>query len=193
MDGAPRVRIGSPDARQHEPASLPRSRSLRARAIHARREEHATYSYGGMALMGVHANIGQPRSMWVQTPSGLSGAEADFAESARGARRRALILPREHGAWGLRTGSDGHRRGRCLPRKRTRHPFSHAAHGCPGALLAENSSGESTWYISDARSNQRGAARGRNRKFRNISQDCDCGARRPAGQAAIPAYGSSES
>ena len=51
--------------------------------------------------MGVHANIGQPRSMWVQTPSGLSGAEADFAESARGARRRALILPREHGAWGL--------------------------------------------------------------------------------------------
>ncbi len=51
--------------------------------------------------MGVHANIGQPRSMWVQTPSGLSRAEADFAESARGARRRALILPREHGAWAL--------------------------------------------------------------------------------------------
>jgi YwiC-like protein len=54
-----------------------------------------------MALMGVHANIGQPQSMWRQTPSGVSGAEADFAESARSARRHALILPREHGAWGL--------------------------------------------------------------------------------------------
>ncbi len=51
--------------------------------------------------MGVHANIGQPQSMWRQTPSGVRGAEADFAESARSARRHALILPREHGAWGL--------------------------------------------------------------------------------------------
>jgi hypothetical protein len=51
--------------------------------------------------MGVHANIGQPRSVWGQTPSAVSGAETDFAESARSARRRALILPREHGAWGL--------------------------------------------------------------------------------------------
>ena len=39
--------------------------------------------------------------MWRQTPSGVSGAEADFAEGARSARRHALILPREHGAWGL--------------------------------------------------------------------------------------------
>ena len=51
--------------------------------------------------MGVHANIGQPRSVWGQTPSAVRGAETDFAESARSARRRALILPREHGAWGL--------------------------------------------------------------------------------------------
>ena len=41
VDGAPRVRIGSPDARQHEPAALPRSRSFRASPIHARGEEHA--------------------------------------------------------------------------------------------------------------------------------------------------------
>jgi hypothetical protein len=54
-----------------------------------------------MALMGVHANIGQPRSVWGQTPSAVSGAETDFAERARRARQRALILPREHGAWGL--------------------------------------------------------------------------------------------
>lgn len=51
--------------------------------------------------MGVHANIGQPRSVWGQTPSAVRGAETDFAESARSARRRALILLREHGAWGL--------------------------------------------------------------------------------------------
>jgi hypothetical protein len=39
--------------------------------------------------------------MWGQTHSAVTGAEADFAESARSARRHALILPREHGAWGL--------------------------------------------------------------------------------------------
>jgi len=51
--------------------------------------------------MAVQANIGQPQIMWRQPPSDVRGAETDFAESARRARRRALILPREHGAWGL--------------------------------------------------------------------------------------------
>jgi hypothetical protein len=62
-----------------------------------------------MALMGVQANIGQPQARWGQPPKfalsevegAVRGAETDFAENARRARRRALILPREHGAWGL--------------------------------------------------------------------------------------------
>jgi len=51
--------------------------------------------------MAVQANIGQPQAMWGQTASAVRGAETNFAENARRARRRALILPREHGAWGL--------------------------------------------------------------------------------------------
>jgi YwiC-like protein len=51
--------------------------------------------------MAVQANIGQPRTMWVQPPSAVPGADTGFADNARRARRRALILPREHGAWGL--------------------------------------------------------------------------------------------
>jgi len=54
-----------------------------------------------MALMAVQANIGQPQTTWRQPPSDVRGAETDFAESTGRARRRALILPREHGAWGL--------------------------------------------------------------------------------------------
>ena len=62
-----------------------------------------------MALMGVQTNIGQPQTMWGPPPKlavsevegDVRGAKADFAEIARRARRRALVLPREHGAWGL--------------------------------------------------------------------------------------------
>ncbi|HET9406859.1 MAG TPA: YwiC-like family protein [Candidatus Sulfotelmatobacter sp.] len=54
------------------------------------------------------ANSVQPRNMWGQPPSAVrvtegDRASADFAgiEKARRERRRALIVPREHGAWGL--------------------------------------------------------------------------------------------
>lgn len=50
--------------------------------------------------MAVQGHIGQPQPMWGPAVSLVPGAE-DFAENARRARRRSLILPREHGAWGL--------------------------------------------------------------------------------------------
>src|SRR5213079_1395499 len=41
MDGTARIRIRAPDARQHEPEALPRSKCVRARPVHAGREESA--------------------------------------------------------------------------------------------------------------------------------------------------------
>src|SRR4029077_16782027 len=125
LDGRARVRIGGTDARQHEPAQVPRPERVRAGAIHARRKGHATHSHGRMAIMAPTTELTQDQKSWVvrvthvlgSTSRGLNSSssgklslsevkvsflEADAAtEQARRERGRALILPREHGAWGL--------------------------------------------------------------------------------------------
>ncbi len=42
-----------------------------------------------------------PQMMWGQPPSAVPAAPAAAPDKARRARHRALIVPREHGAWGL--------------------------------------------------------------------------------------------
>src|ERR1051326_1177363 len=97
LDGRARVRIGRTDAGQYEPVALSRSRRLRAGAIHAGRQRHATHSHGRMAMMSAKATP-QP-AIWGQPSAAVPNASG--TEKAQRERRYALILPREHGAWGL--------------------------------------------------------------------------------------------
>jgi hypothetical protein len=53
-----------------------------------------------MAVISMNTHAGQ-RTMWGQSPSAVPAAQVDGIEKARRERRRALIVPREHGAWGL--------------------------------------------------------------------------------------------
>ena len=77
-------------------------------------------------------------------------------EKARRERNRALIVPREHGAWGLAAGSHGHGGRSGVSPKHERVPLCSAAHRSAGIVLAENSSGKPAGNFGDARRNQRG-------------------------------------
>ena len=47
--------------------------------------------------------ISQTRNMWEQPPAAVRVADGEQAtlDKARRERHRALVVPREHGAWGL--------------------------------------------------------------------------------------------
>jgi len=51
--------------------------------------------------MSTTVAVAQPKKMWGQPPSTVLNDDLGATAKARRERRRALIVPREHGAWGL--------------------------------------------------------------------------------------------
>src|SRR5207302_1554382 len=75
---------------------MPGSSGVRTCSVHARGQRHATHSYRRMAMMAAKTEP-RPETVWAQPVE----AEELAMEKARRERNRALIVPREHGAWGL--------------------------------------------------------------------------------------------